>query len=79
MSATNWTLPATINEMLVDDIEVSGGFASFSYYESLFSPHITAYITFLDTGASVRAAPEQDVQERYGTLFSSKPDLETKD
>lgn len=79
MSATNWTLPATINEMLVDDIEVSGGFASFSYYESLFSPHITAYITFLDTGASVKAAPEQDVQERYGTLFSSKPDLETKD
>jgi hypothetical protein len=79
MSATNWTLPATINEMLVDGIEVSGGFASFSYYESLFSPHITAYITFLDTGASVRAAPEQDVQERYGTLFSSKPDLETKD
>lgn len=79
MSATNWTLPATINEMLVDDIEVSGGFASFSYYESLFSPHITAYITFLDAGASVKAAPEQDVQERYGTLFSSKPDLETKD
>ena len=79
MSATNWTLPATINEMLIDDIEVSGGFASFSYYESLFSPHITAYITFLDTGSSVKAGPEQDVQERYGTLFSSKPDLETKD
>ena len=70
MSATNWTLPATINEMLVDDIEVSGGFSSFSYYESLFSPHITAYISFLDTGSSVKAGSEQDVQERYGTLFS---------
>jgi len=79
MSATNWTLPATINEMLVDDIEVSGGFSSFSYYESLFSPHITAYISFLDTGSSVKAGSEQDVQERYGTLFSSKPDLENKD
>ncbi len=79
MSSNNWTLPAIISEMLVDDIEVSGGFASFSYYESLFSPHITAYISFLDTGTSVKASSEQDVQERYGTLFSSKPNLANKD
>ena len=62
----NWSRPAIIEELTVngenfDDIDLSGGFAVFEYFESLFSPHITANLIFVDTGGSASGA--SDVQE----------------
>lgn len=46
--------------------------SQFSYYESLMSPHITASLSYIDTGVSVKSESEQN-QERTGTVFSALP------
>jgi len=43
----------------------------FSYYESLLSPNITAILTAVDVGGSVKYDKEYDNQERFGTLSSA--------
>ena len=91
---SNWTRPAILETLEISDfqentsvdvtadsasgIDLSGGFVSFEYYESLLSPHITAKIHFIDTGYAVLAGPTQDAAERMGTLYSSVPTLKNK-
>ena len=84
----NWSRPATISQLLLYDaddagtivnesrVDLSGGFISFEYYESLFSPHVTASISYIDTGYAVRG--QSDVQERIGTVFNSSNDFKGK-
>ena len=50
-----------------------GKVVSFNYFESVYSPEITANLIFLDASGSIKADKEQDVQERSGTIKSSLP------
>lgn len=75
---SNWSVPSKLDKLLVNEIDVRLGFNEFVYYESLFSPHITASLTFTDTGNSSKASSDKDVQERVGTVFSSN-DLKNKE
>ena len=84
----NWSRPAIIEELLLYDvdsagttineskIDLSGGFINFEYYESLFSPHITANLIYVDTGNSVEGSG--DVQERIGEVFNSSTNFKGK-
>ena len=77
----NWSRPAIIEELIIDDevigeVDLSGGFVEFSYYESLFSPHITATLAYIDTGNAVYG--QNDVQERLGTIYSSVSNFKGK-
>jgi len=84
----NWSRPAIIEELLIYDadaagtivnesrIDLSGGFTVFEYFESLFSPHITASLIFVDTGGSASGA--SDVQERLGEVFNSSTNFKGK-
>jgi len=45
----------------------------FKYYESIFSPILTASLTYYDVGDLVRASSNVDVQRRLGTLRDSLP------
>ena len=75
----NWTTPSNSNKLNVSGVDIRAGFSKFTYYESLFSPHITATLTFMDTGNSFKAGSGKDVQERVGTVFSSVPSLENSE
>ena len=46
---------------------------NFSYYESIFSPIVTASLTYVDSGDLVRSNKSIDVQERTGTLLEALP------
>jgi len=77
----NWSRPSIIEELIIDDedlgeVDLSGGFVEFSYYESLFSPHITASLAYIDTGNAVRG--QNDTQERLGTLYTSTSNFKGK-
>ena len=77
----NWSRPSIIEELIIDDedlgeVDLSGGFVEFSYYESLFSPHITASLAYIDTGNVVRG--QNDTQERLGTLYTSTSNFKGK-
>lgn len=84
----NWSRPAIIEQLLIYDaddvgtianesrIDLSGGFAVFEYFESLFSPHITASLIFVDTGGAASGA--SDVQERLGEVFNSSTNFKGK-
>ena len=84
----NWSRPAIIEELLIYDadaagtianeskIDLSGGFINFEYYESLFSPHITAHLIYVDTGNSAKGSG--DVQERIGEIFNSSTNFKGK-
>jgi hypothetical protein len=45
----------------------------FNYYESLFSPSVTATLSVIETGSSVNYDPKYDSQSRIGTLSSALP------
>ena len=56
---------------------------SFNYFESVYSPEITANLIFLDASGAIKADKAQDTQERLGSIKSSLPivgdeDLEFK-
>jgi len=53
-----------------ESTDLSGGFISFDYFESLFSPHITASLNIIDTG-SVKS--NTDTQERPADIISALP------
>ena len=53
--------------------DISGKTSSFNYFESVYSPEITANLIFLDASGSVKADKEQDIQEREGSIKSSLP------
>ena len=86
---SNWSRPAILGSLKIENldvtegfnsgVELSGGFVSFEYFESLTSPHITAKIHFVDTGSAILAGATQDLQERLGTLESSVPTLKGKE
>tara|TARA_B100000965_G_scaffold52713_1_gene39307 strand:+ start:736 stop:1980 length:1245 start_codon:yes stop_codon:yes gene_type:complete len=62
---------------------IAGKTTSFDFYESVYSPEITATLVFLDSGDSIEADKEQDTQERKGSIKNSLPitgyeDLEVK-
>jgi len=46
---------------------------TFDYFESLLSPNITAIISIVDIGGSVKYDEEYDAQTRFGTLSSALP------
>jgi hypothetical protein len=45
----------------------------FNYYESIFSPSVTATIALVETGSSIPYDRKYDSQERLGTLSSALP------
>ena len=53
-------------------VDVSNAMIHFRYYESLFSPYVSAAFEYVDTG-TIKASSEDDTQERLGTLISSLP------
>ena len=85
---SNWSSPAKITQLSIDDlnvtvgsnksIELLGGFLQFEYFESLLSPYATANLLIIDTGYAVIAGPQEDLQERLGTLRSSTDTLKGK-
>jgi len=54
------------------NVALEGRTLRFSYYESLLSPHITANLTYVDTGNGMQA-DGTDTQDRYGTILRSLP------
>ena len=48
----------------------------FSYYESLLSPNITAILTAVDVGGSVKYDKEYDNQERFIRSGKIRPDVD---
>ena len=50
-----------------------GKISSFNYFESVYSPEVTANLIFLDASGSIKADKAQDIQERLGTIKSSLP------
>ena len=44
-----------------------------NYYESLFSPQITATVSLVDTGGLSAYDSKYDTQERTGTIVSTLP------
>lgn len=55
------------------EVPLEGKTTNFSYFESIFSPHITASLQYIDTGNSVKASKKVDTQERVGTISKSLP------
>ena len=54
-------------------VSLVGKTVSFNYFESVYSHDITANLTFLDAGGSVKANSEQDKQERFTSIKSGLP------
>ena len=46
---------------------------TFDYYESLFSPNLTATLSFVDVGRTTIYDKEYDSQERIGSLYNALP------
>ena len=53
--------------------DIKGRTVSFNYFESLYSPQVTANLIFVDAGGSIEADKDQDTQERLGSIKSSLP------
>ena len=69
---------ASIYEVLTIDkdgkeVNIQGKTTSFSYYESVLSPNITASLTFVDTGGSIAYDSNYDKQERLGSIYNALP------
>jgi len=83
--ATNWTKPSQIDQMWIQTadkwaesdqdrgIDLRGGLLLFNYYESLFSPNITATLSFLDSGNIGDLGAGGDIQQRSGTVMNTLP------
>tara|TARA_B100000131_G_scaffold230254_1_gene222031 strand:- start:4814 stop:6094 length:1281 start_codon:yes stop_codon:yes gene_type:complete len=52
---------------------IAGKTVSFEYFESVYSPELTANLVFVDAGTSIAADKEQDTQERLGSIKDSLP------
>ena len=54
----SWTRPSDIYTLTIKKggkvYGLESGFQSFSYYESIFSPHVSANLAFIDTGFAVQ-------------------------
>lgn len=55
-------------------VDLAGKTISFRYYESIFSPIVTANMVMVDTGSSpVPTDSSQDIQQRSGSIVNSLP------
>ena len=52
---------------------IAGKTTAFNYFESVYSPEVTANLIFVDAGGSIQADKDQDTQERLGSIKSSLP------
>ena len=52
---------------------IAGKTVSFNYYESLYSPEITADLIFVDAGGSIQAGKQQDTQQRLSSIKTALP------
>ena len=52
---------------------IVGKTLTFNYFESLYSPTVTANLIFVDAGGSIEADKDQDTQGRLGSIKSSLP------
>lgn len=57
----------------INGVPLTGKIITFSYYESLLSPFVTADFSYIDTGNSVSANRSDDPQQRLGTIRSALP------
>ena len=57
----------------INGVPLTGKIVTFSYYESLLSPFVTADFSYIDTGNSVSANRSDDPQQRLGTIRSALP------
>ena len=83
--AINWTEPSQIDQMWIQTpdkwaesdrdrgIDLRQGLIGFNYYESLFSPNVTATLSFLDSGNIADLGAGGDIQQRPGTVFDNLP------
>ena len=55
------------------EANLAGKVISFNYFESVYSPEITANLIFVDASGSIKANKAQDTQERAGSIKSSLP------
>ena len=67
MSNGNASRSSTYEKMTISndskEADISAKTQSFNYFESVYSPEITANLIFLDASGSVKAEKNQDVQE----------------
>jgi len=77
MANTSASLPSIYEliEIIKDEkvIRLDGKTTTFDYYESLLSPNITATMSFVDTGSSLKYSSEYDSQERIGGVYNALP------
>ena len=77
MSNGSASRPSIYEKMTISndskEADISAKTQSFNYFESVYSPEITANLIFLDASGSVKAEKNQDVQERLGSIKSSLP------
>ena len=52
---------------------IAGKTLAFNYFESLYSPTVTANLIFVDAGGSIEADKDQDTQGRLGSIKSALP------
>jgi hypothetical protein len=73
----NSALASNYEVMTIDKngktVDLRQATTSFSYYESLLSPNITAMMTFIDTGNSINSDSKYDPQERISTVYNGLP------
>ena len=77
MSNGSASKPSIYEKMIISNdskqADISAKTSSFNYFESVYSPEITANLIFLDASGSIKAEKNQDVQERLGSIKSSLP------
>jgi len=68
---------STYEKMIISNdnkqADITAKTVSFNYFESVYSPEITANLIFLDASGSIKADKKEDVQERLGSIKSSLP------
>ncbi len=74
---SNAASPSIYEVMTIDKdgktVDLRPATVKFSYYESLLSPNITASITFVDTGGSIKSDSKYDPQGRITTVYNGLP------
>ena len=61
------------NEKTNKEVTLIGKTSSFDYFESVYSPEVTASLIYTEASGSVRANKAQDTEERLGSIKSSLP------
>ncbi len=83
-SADNWTFPPTYDKFGIystkdedsdnqKSVDLRSAVQAFSYYESLFSPIVTASMSFLESGTVRFEEDNNDTQDRSGTVLDTLP------